>query len=80
MKKENNILETLATGALAVVVVRTLFKAFEKAQETEVPLLVEEDGALYEINRGKQKKFIRNLPPRPHIHIPQSFTLSNEQG
>lgn len=71
-------MEALAVTTLGLVIVGALFKAFERAQETEVPLLVEEDGALYEISRGGQKKFIRKLPQRPRINIPQRFTLSNE--
>lgn len=76
MEKENKILETLAGAAIAIVVVAALVKAFERAKETKVPVMVEEDGALYEITSDGQKRFVRHLPPRRNINIPQKFTLS----
>lgn len=76
MKKESDILETLAGTAIAVVVIAALVKAFERAKETKVPIVVEENGALYEIAPDGTKKFVRQLPPRPNVNIPRKFTLS----
>lgn len=75
MKKDGDILETLAGAAIAVIVIAALVKAFERAKETKVPIIVEEDGALYEIGIDGSKRFIRQLPPRPKIDIPKKFTL-----
>jgi hypothetical protein len=75
VKQEKDILETLGAAALAVAVIAVLFKAFERAKETGLPVMVEENGALYEITPDGQKRFIRRLPSRPNVSIPQKFTL-----
>ncbi len=75
MKQENDILETIGAAALAVAVIAVLFKAFESAKKTGVPVMVEENGVLYEITPDGQKRFIRRLPSRPTVNIPQKFTL-----
>lgn len=75
MKQENDFLETLGAAALAIAVIAVLFKAFERARETGLPVIVEENGTLYEIAPDGQKRFIRRLPSRPNVNIPQKFTL-----
>ncbi len=76
MKKENEILETLATTVIAVAVIAALVKAFERAKETKVPVMVEENGALYEIAPDGQKRFVRRLPARQPVTISKNFTLA----
>jgi hypothetical protein len=75
VKQENDILETLGAAALAVAVIAVLFKAFESAKKTGIPVMIEENGVLYEIAPDGQKHFIRRLPSRPNVNIPQKFTL-----
>lgn len=75
MKKKDDTLETLGTLAIATAIIAILLKAFESAKETGLPVMFEENGALYEILTDGQKRFIRDLPNRPIVNIPQKFTL-----
>ncbi len=75
MKQENDFLETLGAAALAIAVISVLFNAFERAKETGLPVIVEENGALYEIAPDGQKRFIRRLASRSNVNIPQKFML-----
>jgi hypothetical protein len=58
-------------GALAGAVILASSKAYERARETDVPVLVEEKGILYEITRDGSKtplkkinKYLKRVPKR----------------
>ena len=60
-------------GALAGAAVFASYYASEKAKEVDMPLIVEEDGALYELWKGK-KKLIKKLP-KSSTKIQKEFLL-----
>ena len=61
-------------GALAGAAILASLKANEKAQKTNIPLLIEEDNALYELSADGSKKLIKLLPKSNSI-IPKKFIL-----
>jgi hypothetical protein len=61
-------------GALAGAALLATFKAHEQAQRTDVPLLVEEEGSIYEIQSGV-KRFIKKIE-KPVVTIPERFKLN----
>lgn len=61
-------------GALAGSAILATFKAFEQAKKTEVPVCVEEDGIIYEIQPGGEKKIIKKID-KPSGEIPEKFKL-----
>lgn len=66
--------EGAAIGALAGAVILATYKANERAQKTNLPVYVEEDGNLYVIESGGEKRFIKNIP-KPTISFPEHFKL-----
>ena len=61
-------------GAIAGAAILATFKANEKARQTHVPLLVEENNALYEIKADGSKRFIKNIE-KPAQQLPPNFKL-----
>lgn len=61
-------------GGIAGAAVLASVKAYENAQKTDVPLVVEEDNALYEIHADGTKKLIKKLPA-VSLKLPKRFTL-----
>lgn len=61
-------------GALAGAVIMASLKASENALKTKIPLLMEEGDALYEIQPGGAKKFIKSIPKNTR-QLPRNFTL-----
>jgi hypothetical protein len=61
-------------GALAGAVVSASFKANEEALQTNIPLILEENNVLYEVNSKGRKKLIRRLPNNSR-QLPKKFTL-----
>ena len=68
-KEEGNILGAVAGAALLAT-----FKANEKAMQTNVPMYVEENGSLYQIESGGNKKFIKKLD-KPTVKLQEHFKL-----
>ncbi len=63
-----------ALGALAGAAILATFKANEQAMQTNVPMYVEENGYLYQIEMGGIKTMIRKIE-KPLIQLPQHFKL-----
>ena len=61
-------------GALAGAAILATFKANEQAMQTNLPMYVEEDGNLYEVQNGGIKKFIRKIE-KPIHQLPAHFKL-----
>lgn len=61
-------------GALEGAAILATFKANEQAQEKNLPVYVEEDGSLFEIQPGGGKRFIKSIP-KPSVKIPEHFKL-----
>jgi len=64
-----------ALGALAGSVILASYKANELAQKSSVPVLVEENNIIYEVNSKGDKKFIKRIPKRK-TYLPDHFKLS----
>ena len=61
-------------GALAGAAILATFKANEKAMQTNLPMFIEEDGSLYQIQSGGEKKFIRTIE-KPAVKLKNNFKL-----
>jgi len=63
-----------ALGALAGVAILASVQANKNAQKTGIPLVLEEDDALYEVYSDGRKKLIKKLP-KTNKNLPKNFTL-----
>jgi hypothetical protein len=61
-------------GALAGAVILATHKANEKAKKTNLPLILEEAGNLYEIKPDGSKLFVKKIP-KPAKKLQQNFKL-----
>lgn len=61
-------------GALAGAALLATFKANLQATQTHVPMLIEENNALYEIKADGSKHFVRSLV-KPSQTLPKRFKL-----
>jgi outer membrane lipoprotein SlyB len=61
-------------GGIAGAAILASTKAYENAKKTEIPLIVEEDNALYKIYADGTKEFIKHIPPASQ-KLPKKFTL-----
>ena len=66
--------EGATIGALAGAVILATYKANEQAQKTNLPVYIEEDGKLFEIQPGGVKRFIKDIP-KPNITPVEYFKL-----
>lgn len=64
-----------AIGAIAGAVLLSTFKANESAISKNIPVFVEENGYLYEINANGEKKMIKKIDKSLKI-IPKTFKLN----
>lgn len=62
------------TGALAGAAILGTFKANERAQKSNTPILVEEDNVIYEINSKGEKKIFKEIPRSGKI-VPRNYKL-----
>jgi hypothetical protein len=70
----SNKSEGAGIGALAGAAILATYKANEQARKTNVPLYIEQDGKLYELQPGGGKKFIRNIQKQGN-KLPSHFRL-----
>jgi hypothetical protein len=61
-------------GALAGAAILATFKANEKAMQMNMPMYVEENGKLYQIQPGGIRKFIRKID-KPSVKLQEHFKL-----
>jgi hypothetical protein len=54
--------EGITLGAIAGAAILATYRASEKAKQANISVLAEENGKLYEISAGGQKRYIRDLP------------------
>ena len=59
-------------GAIAAAVLLASFRANENAKKTNIPLLIEENNALFEENPNGTRRFIRAIPKNTK-EIPAKF-------
>ena len=62
-------------GAIAGAALFASFKANEKAKQLQFPLVVLENGTLYELNKDGSKKVVKHIE-KPSIKVPSNFTLN----
>lgn len=58
-------------GVIAGAAILATYQASEKARLANLPVLAEENGKLYEIRSGGQKRYLKDLPKK--------FTLSRKK-
>ncbi len=76
-KNNNSDIEVrglLLLGALALIATLASKKAYKNAENTDIPLVIEEDNKLYKIYSDGRKILIKNLP-KSNRSIPSNFTL-----
>lgn len=61
-------------GALIGAAILGTYKANQKATETHVPMVMEENGKLYQINADGSKQFLRDIE-KPSIQLQEYFKL-----
>lgn len=61
-------------GALLGAAIAATKRANQEAKKTNVPLLEEENGRLYELLPSGEKRFIRNIK-KPTLNLPSQFKL-----
>jgi len=66
--------EGAVIGALLGAVISATQRANEAASKTNVPLLVEENGQLYEVSPSGQRRHVRALK-KPSMDFPKTFQL-----
>ena len=66
--------EGFTLGAMAGAAILATFKANEKAMETKLPMFVEENSNLFQINADGTKNFVRKIE-KPTISLPKKFKL-----
>ena len=66
--------DQIMLGALAVATILATFKANEKAMKMNIPMYMEENGNIYQVQTGGIKKFIRKID-KSSLKLPQHFKL-----
>jgi uncharacterized membrane protein YebE (DUF533 family) len=66
--------ETTLLGAIASAAILATYKANEAAKKTNVPMYVEENGNLYQIQSGSAKKLVRKID-KPSVKLQEHFKL-----
>lgn len=66
--------EGATLGALAGAAILATFRANEEAKKSNLPLILEEEGSLYEIYPNGERKFLRKIE-KPNITLPSQFKL-----
>lgn len=61
-------------GAIASAAILATYKANEIANKANVPMYVEENGNLYEVQAGSPKKLIKKIE-KPSIKLQEHFKL-----
>ncbi len=61
-------------GVLAFAVLLATFRANENAQKTNIPVYIEQDGAIYELSGNGERKFIKRIE-ESNKQIPEFFKL-----
>lgn len=61
-------------GALLGAAIAATLKANQAARQTKVPVYIEEDGKLYEIDQDGSQRFIKNVK-KSVLHLPEQFKL-----
>ncbi len=61
-------------GAIVGAALSATLKASEEASKMNVPLFVEEDGSIYEVQSGGNKRFVKKID-KPVTKLPRRFKL-----
>jgi len=74
MKNEEKTIENLIAGGIIGAALGALLTAHEKALKTNLPVLVKECNAIYEVRSNGSKKLVKKLPAKAK-NIPSKITL-----
>lgn len=74
LSNKKNAGENALLGAIAGAAILASFKANQNAKKTEIPIVVEEDDAIYEITTEGKRKLIKQLP-KSRRKVQKKFTL-----
>lgn len=66
--------EGVTLGAIAGAALLATFRANEDAKRTNVPMYIEEDGQLFQVQPNGNKKFIRKIE-KPSVRLQENFKL-----
>jgi hypothetical protein len=66
--------KVVTLSAIAGAALLASFYASERAKEIDVPIILEENGILYEVRNG-EKKLVKVLPKKSSINIQKEFIL-----
>lgn len=66
--------EETTLGAIAGAVILATYKANKEAQKTNLPMYIEEEGKLFEIQPGGDKRFVKNIN-KPDVQLSEYFQL-----
>jgi hypothetical protein len=66
--------KTATLGAIAGAAIVASYHASEKARNLKVPIIVKENGSLYELQLDGTKKFLKRIPSNP-THLKKEFSL-----
>ena len=61
-------------GAIAGAAILASYRASERAKKLNVPLVIEENGSLYELQKDGTKRFIKQIPSN-NVHFEKEFSL-----
>jgi len=68
MQKDEYIIERLIVGRLAKAAFLGTYKANQKAQAAKIPMVIEKDGKLYQINADGLEHYLRDIE-KPNIKL-----------
>ena len=66
--------EGATIGAIAGAAILATYRANEQAMQSNVPVMIEENGKIYLLHPGGQKEFIRELP-KPTVLLHNRYKL-----
>lgn len=66
--------EGATLGTLIGAAILGTYKANEKAKETHIPMVMGENGKLYQINADGSKQFIKEIE-KPNVKLGKTFKL-----
>jgi outer membrane lipoprotein SlyB len=74
LSNENETGNNAVLGAIAGAAMVATFRANEEAKKTNIPLILEENGNLYEVYRNGEKRFLKKLE-KSQTKVPTNFKL-----
>jgi len=74
LSDENKSGNNAVLGAIAGAAIVATFRANEEAKKSNLPMVLEEDGSLYEVYPNGDRRLLKKIE-KPQIKIPSKFNL-----